>query len=131
MIVNSSFQFNQYEFHWQTLGKVFSRVCFQSPKISFSLKVLAQCRSPWIIFLLIVPRFNNPVAMPLLPYIPSGKICLSLQPMSLVPVPCYSSSSSWNIGSVPQRHSLTLVIQVMSKKVYSVENIIVLRQRFL
>lgn len=78
-------------------------------------------------YLLIVPRLNIP-AVSLDCHIPSGEICLSLQPTSLFPVLCHSRSSSWYwiCWGASWIYSLPLV---MSQKVCSMQNTVVLKQQ--
>lgn len=76
-------------------------------------------------YLLTVSKLNIPEAKLLLQYT-FREICFSLQPTSLVPVPCHSRSNSQYIGNVSWIYPLPLV---MSQKVGFMHHIVVLEQQ--
>lgn len=78
-------------------------------------------------YFLIVPRLNIP-AVSIDCHIPSGGICLSLQPTSLFPVLCHSRSSLWYwiCCGASWIYSLPLVT---SPTVCSMQNTVVLKQQ--
>ena len=103
---SSLFQFHHQEFGGQNLAKLFSRECLllllPEAKSLLQPEGLGSVQEflDHLPYLLIVPSSISQQQC-LYYHISSGKICLSPQLTSLVPVPCHSSSSLWYIGSAP------------------------------